>query len=176
MNPFVMNTNIKTYTYPIIKIIVSVIIILIAIFRNKILDITSDTIKTLTSVLSVMICILCVYFIYISIAEIVYVYDIKTANNEIQQIENIDIKECSFDEIVGLVYKNDIIEIKVFSKNEVIKIGSSSNYNYSKNEYFDKEYFINQNIYKSFEEFYFEFFKYSIDGKIYVISIDGVLQ
>ncbi|MBP3495777.1 MAG: hypothetical protein J6K52_06160 [Clostridia bacterium] len=176
MNFFVLNTNLKTYTYPIIKIIVFTMIALIAIFRNRIFNITSDILNIFVSVFSVILCILCVYLIYISVAEIVHVYDVRTEEIEIQQIEDINIKEFSFDEIMDLVKKNDIIEIKVFSENQVIKIGSSSDYNYSKNVYFNKEYFINQSSYKSFEEFYSELIKYSTKGKIYVMSIDDIPQ
>lgn len=177
MNIFIMNTSLKTYTYPIVKISISVIIILVSVFWNKIFQTTNNVTNIIVSVVSFVLCLICIYCSYVSIAEIVYLHDVKKEENlDSVSIQISDCKQYSLDDIKMLVESNDIIEIYILVKNNILKIGSSSDYNYSKNIYFDKEYYVGKTNYKKIEDFTKDVTQYLINEKIYVVAIDGVVQ
>lgn len=83
-------------------------------------------------------------------------------------------KEYSFDELVNLVEKSDIIEIEIFVNNNLIEIGSSSNSNNYDSKFFDKLYYIDKNEFVDINDFKVSLIPYSKNGKISVTAIDGI--
>ena len=82
----------------------------------------------------------------------------------------------SFDleRVINLVKENDIIEFEIKSTGGIIKVGSSSDCKVGDSVFFDKRFYIEENEYLTSEEFETEILRHTVDGKLYVISIDGV--
>ena len=71
---FSLQTNLKNYTYPVIKIIVSLSIIIFSIFRSKIFSISSTPIKISISVVCFALSVASILCIYIAVPELYYVW------------------------------------------------------------------------------------------------------
>ena len=86
MNPFRCNDSLKSYAYPIIKIIGGIVIIIIAlsvsIFRDRIFPIDTILFRTLVSLFSCGILIAGILCIYISCAEMVLISEMLSATSK----------------------------------------------------------------------------------------------
>lgn len=69
---FSVQTNLKSYTYPIIKIVISVLIIFFAIFRKSLFTISLRSLDICLTVVCFAAGIVSVLCIYIAIAELLY--------------------------------------------------------------------------------------------------------
>lgn len=84
-------------------------------------------------------------------------------------------KQYTIDEIASLAESNDIIEIKIVFKNKGVMIGSTSDSKYSSSKFFDKQYFIEDEMFEEIEDFKSALLPYTINGQVSVISIDGIV-
>lgn len=176
MNIFKVNVGLSSYTYPIVKIIIAIIIIALLITRSSYIHINDKTASMVIVIVSFIIGCMSIFSIYISFAEIVYIND----NREIANFKDKDIssmKSCIYtiEEVVDLVRNNDIIDIIIKCENNIVRIGSSSNYNKSNGIFYDKKYYIDKNNYDTIEQF-ITALKNTIRYKshIDVVSIEGV--
>ena len=169
MNIFSPQTSLKNYTYPVIKIIISVLIILICIFRKKLFNIETRWLNVLLSMICFIISIICIICIYISSYEIFNKFECsKQQSKDINNAQMINIEE-----IINLVKNNDIIKIKIIYKDELIHIGSSSNCKNGSNVFFDKMYYCGDHKFHSLNDFHKYVERYAINNLFLVVSKTG---
>lgn len=172
MNVFKCNENLKSYTYPIVKILISVLIILVTINSSRFIPIDQTKIFMESSIriISVGFVVSSIMCIYISASEMILIHENRKSKVLLRSVS----KEYSIDELVSMVEKNDIIEIEIFVNNNLSKVGSSCNsYRYDSN-LTDKLYYIDKNEFIDINEFKSSLFLYSINGKVAVHAIDGI--
>lgn len=171
MKLFEVQTDLTSFCYPIAKVIVGLTLIITCFFRRRILNFSTkwlDVVATLISLIVVLICILC---IYISVGEILHTFSNRQNN---RQTHGEKVSCYSFEDIVDLIRHQDIIEIEVSSSNEVVKIGSSAENDYSSPLFTNKKYYIGSRELETLESFSEELMRLSTQGNLCVISIDGI--
>ncbi|MBE6608151.1 MAG: hypothetical protein E7633_06330 [Ruminococcaceae bacterium] len=165
--------NLKSYRYPIIKIIVSVIIIPVAILRNQIFGVTDKTVSTILSFIFIPLGLGAIFCIGISGSELIIVSDNLDLEKK-KYSKKLKHQPYSIDKIIFMVTQNDIIEIEILLENKIVKIGASSDCNRRTGAFFDKVYYIADTEYRNVEDFCVELEGTSKEGVFLVVSIDGV--
>ena len=77
MKIFKLNTKLTSYSYPLAKIIISVIFVLFSIFRNNIFTISLKQINFLVTLICFVATLAAILCTYISIGELFYVWKNK---------------------------------------------------------------------------------------------------
>ena len=175
MNILHFNKNVKSYTYPILKIIICAALIIAFIYRDRIFFINSKSVNIVIDVLCTAVGIVLIYCIYISACELLQAHE----NREEAALSDgvtAEGKKYSVDEIVYMAEVNDIIEIKIVSKNKIVTIGSSSDCKNGSSKFFDKLYYIDEQMFENIKDFKSKLLAYAISGQISVVSIDGIAQ
>lgn len=173
MKLFECNTELQSYTYPIAKIIGCVVLIILEINNRyfligKIWD--SWIIRLLMGGIIVPLEVLC---IYISAAEMIYVNENRKRSASATQTSARHV-EMTIEEIVSLIQSEDIIEIKVSANNKQFFLGARSDNKPGDSVFFDKQYYICEENFKTIESFAKAIKKHSNKGKIKVCEIDGI--
>ena len=88
--------------------------------------------------------------------------------------KSISVTPFDLERIVQLSKENDIMEFEIMVNQDVIKVGASSDCKFSSSVFFDKRYYIGKTEFLTAEEFEKELLPYTTDGKINVITIDGI--
>ena len=96
------------------------------------------------------------------------------SNRKAKKEKPVSVVPLDLERIVQLSKENDIMEFEIIANQDVIKIGSSSDCKYSSSVFFDKRYYIGKIEFLTAEEFEKELLPYTADGKINVITIDGI--
>ena len=174
LNLFRVDDAMSTYTYPLMKIVICIAIIPLLIFRDHFIHIEQLIGEIIFGVVCVELGIACILCIEISFAQLLVVHDNRSKNKKLTSKQIEEGEWIPIEKIVTLSRDNDIIEIKVVSKGVCINIGASSDNRPGDSIFFDKLYYIGNQEYDSLEVFMEELKKYSIDGQIPVVSIDGV--
>lgn len=174
MKIFQYNDELKSYKYPVIKLLICIVLIVAFIYRDHIIPIDNKVIDIIVGVCCQLIGVQCIYCVYISIAEILQVRSNKKAAFKQSKRTVADGKAYSIDKIVKLTEDNDIIEIMIIANNEQILIGSSSDCKEGSSRFFDKEYYIGKESFQNIHEFKTALQQYTIDEKLSVVLIDGV--
>lgn len=176
MDVLKVNDKLKTYHYPIVKIIIAVLLITILILRNYFIHVNNKLLSGIVAFVCMIIVLASVLCIYISIAEIININE----RRELGNLKHLDIDKTmyytyDFEKVVCLIYNNDIIDIVIINSNSISRIGSSSNYNKSNGKFFDKAYYIDETEYPTIEQFESAFHEiWGNKETIDIISIDGV--
>ena len=174
MKIFQYNDELKSYKYPVIKLLICIVLIVAFIYRDHIIPIDNKVIDNIVGVCCQLIGVQCIYCVYISIAEILQVRSNKKAASKQSKHTATDGKAYSIDEIVKMIEMNDIIEIMSVSNNDPVSIGSSSDCKVGSSRFFDKEYYIGKESFQNIHEFKTALQQYTIDEKLSVVLIDGV--
>ena len=174
MDVFNVDESLKSYTYPIIKIVICLALIVLFINRGHIIHIDNRVINVIVGVLCTVIGIVCIYCIYISAFELSQIHENRKKDNIMYSSSLTIGKEYAVDQIVAMAKDNDIIDIQIASNDKVIGIGSSSDCKNYNSKFFDKRYYINEKEFESIDEFKSSLLQYSNNGRIFVISIDGI--
>ena len=174
MKLFQVKTNLTSYYYPIVKILIGLLMIFLAIMRNRIFSFSRPWINIIISVLCGVLTLIIVLVIYISIAELCYAYSNRNNigyefNESLEKIKNL-----SIDEIIHLAVTNDIIEMEMCFDNKIIKIGSSSDCKYSSSVFTDKSFYISDSTYDTVESFRESLMDFFPNGIVPIIKIDGL--
>ena len=176
MSLFRPRKNLKTPRFPIIKIIISIIIISLSINRKlfySLLKIELEGIlKILEMVIFLVVGIIGIWTIYMALVEIYYIYENRVDIKEKKAVHSLKTKKYSLDEVILMLKNNDIIEIKIKVGDEILKIGSSSNCKEGSNKFFDKKFYIENNEFDDLDTFLQQLKIYSKYESINVISID----
>jgi len=171
---FEVNEEIKSYTYPIIKIVVCFVLYLILLKRNGLFSISGRFGNFIITFLVLVITIAAVFCVYISVVEIIELHNRrKDAKRDVAELAT---KYYLLDDIIDLIEKNDIIEIEIKTNQEVIKVGCNSDNKLADNIFFDKKYYCGDAEYETIQEFREKMLMYSKRGKIMVHAIDGIVE
>ena len=174
MDIFHIDDNLKTYTYPMVKILICFLLILAFIYRDHIIQIDGKIINILIGVMCTVLGIICIYCIYISVFELFQVHENRTKTDNISAKAIAKGEMYSIDEIVSMAKNNDIIAIEIVSGGKRVEIGSSSDCKAGSSKFFDKLFYVDKKEFARVEDFQDAIQLYSDNGKITIISIDGV--
>ena len=169
---FSLQTDFKNYGYPLIKIVISVLIIFFSICRNSIFHITSKPLNIAVAIVCFLATTASILCIYISVAELFYVR--KNRKGSISENKMDSSSPFDLERVIDLTNKCDIIEFEITVKESTLKIGASADSKSYGGSLLDKKFYIGQDEYRTAEEFEKHLSGYTEDGKINVISIDGV--
>ena len=174
MKIFHVNEDNESYIYPILKIFVCTVLIIIFINRKRMIQIDNEVINIVIGVLCTVIGIACIYCVIISAYELSQVHANRVKGTALSDAVIANGKAYAMDEIVPLVENNDIVEVQILSKNRMVKIGASSDCKNGSSKFFDKLYYIDGETFQNIEDFKSGLLSYATDGQIAVISIDGM--
>ena len=178
MKLFTPRKDLKTPLFPIIKIIISIIIIVLSINRKEFYSFFNIEIEGIFDILEriifLIIGVISILTIYMSVVEIIYTYENREDEKKRRKYNEWKYKPYSLEEIVSLVEKNDIIEIEIKTETDIVKIGSSSDCKAGSNKFFDKKFYIANMEYDDLKTFIDEIKIYEKDGYINAIFIDGI--
>ena len=152
MRLFKCNDAIKTYKYPIFKIVLSNVLIALMVCNGYIFPINNNVWKIFVRVICTLIAVLCVLCVYISCAEIILLCERKRMANIDVVSANKKAKECQIDFVLSLLESNDIIEIAIVANNQIIEFGTSSNSLNGSSCLFDKKYYVDGKEYVTIED------------------------
>lgn len=170
MKLFEVQTNLTSYIYPLIKIIISIAIILLCIFRRRFLSIFSQWINTATSMISFVLVILCILVLYVSIGEVFHTF----ANRRCPHYDLSNTVAYTVNDLIAMAQSEDIIEIELLTTEGLLKVGASSDNHYVDSFFVDKRYYIGEREYQTIPDFAEALVSISSDNVLYVLSVDGI--
>ena len=174
MKIFDFDDNATSYKYPIIKLLLSVLILAAIYNLNLVFHFNGEIANfTVNFLCRILICAGIIRII-LSIAEILTIPGNRKKTAAVSDKEKKRSKTCSVDKIVSLADSNSIIEIQILSGNKKIKVGASSDYDKGKSEFFDKLFFIGEKEFETADDFRNALRMYSDGDKMTVISIDDL--
>ncbi len=168
---FRLQRQINNYKYPLIKLIVSFLLILFSIFRDSLFVITSKPLNLAVTLLCFVITVGSVLCIYIAILELFYAHRNRKASSKHKAVTVIPF---DFDRVKCLIRDNDIIELEIKTTDGIIAIGAASDCKTGSSVFFDKSFYIGNKEYPTVIEFEENLRNYTVDGSIHVVSIDGI--
>lgn len=173
---FHVNTDISSFTPPILKGSGCIIAIICIIERENLFEIRSKALSIIITLLSVILIVLCVMRIYISVAEIVTLAEKKSDMMRLQRVYGAeDGIMYSVKEIIALLEDNDIIEITLLCNESCLRIGTNSDSANGVSQLFDKRYYVDSIEYNDISYVIAILEEVATpDDKIYVIEIDGI--
>lgn len=174
MNIFNVNTSLKSYAYPIIKIMICVALVLFLINRGHFYSIERISLRIIEGIFCVCLGLASILCIYISAAEMIIVHDNRTQTENVSDKEIEKCKVYSIDEVVIMAEKNDIIEIQIIEDGRCLNVGSSSDCKAGSSKFFDKMFYIGKEEFKNIEDFKKSLTACSTNGELSVIKIDGI--
>lgn len=173
MKLFRPNMNSKNYFIPIIKLIISISLILICIFRKAIIPIENSVLNVFVAIICFIVGMSCILTLYISCIEIFATYE----NTHPYNVSVNDVNNCKsihIDEILLRIDKNHVNEYCIATDNGILLFGSSSNKLPGSSKFFDKKFYCGKQEFDSLDELKKELSNYLIDDCLKVISVDGV--
>ena len=168
------DTSIKSYTYPIVKLVLSSLLIVVLIERGHFYTINSPFWKVVEGALVVAVLVLSVLCIYISLCEVLLLYERNKKEKKDLEKAMARSKNLSVSYILSLLEDNDIVEILIAYEQRIIAVMASSDSRHGSSKFFDKQYAIDDEEYLEFATFKEALLPYAIDGAFCVIEIDGV--
>lgn len=170
MKIFEPQTSLKSVAYPVVKIVICLLLILLCISRNQLFNIELHWLNVLLSVLCFLVVLLSIFCICISAYEIFNF--IEHRDNQCTNIDNA--QPINIEEVIRIVNDNDIVQLKIVFHNSVLLIGSSSDCKNGSNVFFDKKYYIGDNEFNSLCEFQEHIQQYATNNSLSVISVDDI--
>mgnify|MGYP000006699218 CR=1 FL=1 len=171
---FEADDTLESYKAPILKMIISIIIIILVLISGRLINIDNRVIDIITRLMGAQIIILCILRVYISWSEFSMVQDNRDKKNaNYQKFLKMAIN-ISLEKTLSIIFDNDIIGFEILYNEKIINIGASSDSNNGSSKFFDKHYFINDNEFEDFEEFKLKIMEYSTNDMILVARIDEV--
>ncbi|MBQ6877731.1 MAG: hypothetical protein IJO22_04950 [Oscillospiraceae bacterium] len=160
-----------TYTFPVIKIIVCVLLWPAVWFRRNFYDVSIET-----EFIGIIIRLALWYSIPVAIGSILEIRETYQKNHKKAKTtkKKTKTKELSIADIIKLSEKNDIIEIKAIINDEYILLGSSSECKTIGYEFYNKIYYIEEKEFETIESFENELKMLFPDNSVEVAKIDGV--
>ena len=149
MKLFEVQTELTSYTYSVVKIIICISMILLSIFRDLLFRLSNSWANFVVALICFVLTIISILCLYISIGELFHTYKNRKNKNHLQS----DVKQLTIDAIAKIVSENDIVEIEVCTDNKTIKIGVSSDCKYSSSVFYDKLFYISGTEYKTIKQF-----------------------
>lgn len=175
MKLFRCDKKIETYKFPAIKIVLCSLLVVLLISRNYLIYINNSLWKTIIDIVCFQVVILSILCIYLSVGEIILLNERKKEGKINIENDRKHSKTYSVDYILSLLEKNDIVEISILSKDQIIKLGASSDCYPGRSHFYNKNYYVNNKNDITIEELRGIINNYSTKGKVCIIAIDGVL-
>ena len=177
MNPFKCNDSLHSYTYPVIKVVVCIAIILLDMAVRFHLHSSSHVLDIIIGTVSASVLLACVFCIYISWGEMISVSENRAKAKPISEAEMASGKWFSSDEIAALAQNCHSIAFEIpvgRARNRRFEIGSKSELKPGTSHFFNKCYYIGEKDYSDISEFKAALEPYQTDTKgIFVVKIDG---
>ena len=170
MKLFEVQTDLTSFTYPVVKIIICLSVIVFSIVRNRIICFSSAWVNTVVTILCFVLTVIGILCLYISIGELFHV----ASNRKNTNYHPVDVKKMTIEAVTEIVSENDIVEIEVCTGNKAIIIGASSDCKYSSSVFEDKLFYISSSEYDTIELFTEALIDLFPNGIIPVSKIDGL--
>jgi hypothetical protein len=171
MNPLTAQTQLESYTYPVLKIIVSLVILVLLVLRNKIFSIPGKGIRVIVAVICAVIGIILIYCIYISFYEITLVKERRTNIETAMTPYNTKLYDVEY--IISLIQQSDIIDIELLENGKLIRIGASADSFNAASSLTDKKYYYDSIELSSLIELKTILKLHGVE-MVEVVSIDGL--
>ncbi len=168
------DTSIKSYTYPIVKLVLSSLLIVVLIERGHFYTINSPFWKVIEGALGVAVLVLSVLCIYISLCEVLLLYERNEKGKKDLEKAMARSKNLSVSYILSLLEDNDIMEILIAYGHRIVTVIASSDSHHGSSKFFDKRYAIDDKEYLDFVAFKEALLPYAKDGQFCVLEIDGI--
>lgn len=162
--------NANSYVYSIMRIIVCVITIVITTIVR--IPSNSHLFEIVFRIVDAIITIIAIFALYLSAAEISFVRE--RINTKGKHCNDSFVKEYKFDDVILLIEKNDIIDIRIVNHGDIIKVGSYSDSKPGSSVFFDKGYYIDNTDYISIDDFKKKLRQYCENEKLFIVDIDGM--
>lgn len=165
--------TVSSYRYPVCKLIISVAILVIVCFKNHVFSYLGISLNIFINILFAIVACVAFLCIVTSLMEI-HEYHNKHHKN-MPQKSNLETYFYTIDSLGRFVENSDIVEIALLIDAHQVTIGASSESNRSNRTFYNKEYFVDEHIFKEFNEFYL-YLSGLLTNKeqVQVITIDGV--
>ena len=170
MKLFEVQTDLTTYTYPVVKIIICLAVISLSLLRNRIFQFSNTWVNATVTLLCFVLTIAGILCLYISVGEVFH----TSTNRKNANYQSSEIKHLAIGEIIKMVSENDIVEIEVCKDKKTIKIGASAECEYTSSVFKDKLFYLSNSEYETVELFTKALLELFPDGSIPVLKIDGL--
>lgn len=170
MKLFEVQTDLTSFTYPVVKIIICLSVIIFSLARNKFIQFSNLWANAAITLLCFVFTVASILCLYISIGELFHTYD----NRKNINYQSSDVKELTIESVTKIVSENDIVEIEVWTNNKVIKIGASADCKYNSSIFEDKLFYISNTEYETIEQFTVALIELFPKEIIPVIKIDDL--
>lgn len=170
MKLFEVQTDLTSFTYPVVKILICMSVIIFSIVRNQIFRFSSSWANAVVSILCFVLTIISILCLYISVGELFH----TASNRRNTYYHPLDVKQLTIAAVTKIVSENDIVEIEVCTDDKTIIIGASSECKYSSSVFEDKLFYISSSEYDTIELFTEALIDLFPNGIIPVSKIDGL--
>ena len=170
MKLFEVQTDLTSFTYPVVKIIICLSVIILSLVRNRIFRFSNSWTNAAVTLLCFVLTMASVLCLYISIGELFH----TRANRENTNYQSSDVKQLTIEAVTKIVSENDIVEIEVCTNNKAIKIGASAECKYTSSIFEDKLFYISSSEYETIELFTEALIELFPQGIIPVSKIDDL--
>ena len=172
MKLFEVQTDLTSFTYPVVKILICMSIIIFSIARNRFFHLSSSWINAVVSILCFVLTIISILCLYISIGELFHTA--SNRRNTHYHHHPLDVKQLTIETVTKIVSENDIVEIEVNTDANTIMIGASSECKYSSSVFENKLFYISSSEYDTIEQFTEALNDLFPNGIIPISKIDGL--
>ena len=149
MKLFEVQTDLTSFTYPVVKLIICLSVIVLSLVRNRIFQFLNSWTNAAVTLLCFVLTMVSVLCLYISVGELIH----TCTNRKNINYQSSDVKQLTIEAVTKIVSENDIVEIEVCADNQTIKIGASSDCVYSSSIFEDKLFYISSSEYETIEQF-----------------------
>ena len=168
-----MSKNKNNNSVPVawLKILLSVAILLLCFFRNRVIPQDNETLVISGTVATVLLILLCLRLVASAIGTLAG----AEKNAAPQKLPDQPIKLWDRESLLSYLEQEDIIDIVLGRENgETLKVGTRSDYRrerYGKAEYFDKCYYIEEEEYTDFSDFVAQFMRAHEDETVRILYV-----
>lgn len=170
MRLFEVKKDLTSYTYPVVKIIISLSVIVLSLLRNRIFQFSNSLVNVTVTLFCFILTIASILCLYISVGEVFH----TSTNRKNANYQSSEIRPVTIGVISKIVSENDIVEIEACKNNKIIKIGASADCEYSSSVFKDKLFYISGSEYKTVELFAEALLELFPDGIVPVLKIDDL--
>lgn len=170
MKLFEVQTTLTSYTYPVVKIVICLSVIVLCLIRNHFLRFTSLRASVIVTSICFILTIVSILCLYISVGELFHTF----ANRQNSNYQPLAVKQLPIGRIVKIVSENDIVDIEVYTENKTISIGASSECKYASSIFENKLFYISSLEYDTIDSFMEALIELFPEGSIPVSKIDGL--
>ena len=180
MKWFEIDENIKSYTPPVLKAVLSVLSIVLLVLSFPITRHISENhpfVGIVIRIVNVAILLISVLRIYLSFGEVLLLAERREKAKKAAMNPKVAAKKgkcASVNSIISLLDSNDIIEFLIVADEKIIELGATSDSKQGSAKFFNKKFYLGDNEDISIEGLREALEKDSKNGKICILEIDGV--